>query len=243
MAGDKGSGKKGFAGLDSMVSEVEVPKALAPEPVRKEEKAAPPEPSRAQAQPAYTGSPTSGESSGKWWLLGVGVVALFAWAVGSSEQTPSDAIAPAEAPAAEAPAPEYAAAAEAAAPEYAPTEEAPAPDYAPAQNYEPAYTPEPAPADTSNNEEMPPVGSGLVFNRSQIRYCLSENIRIEARERQVDQYSETSVDAFNGAVNDYNTRCSNFRYRSGTLESVRSEVEANRYSLLRQGGASAASNP
>lgn len=220
MAGDKGSGKKGFAGLDSMVSEVEVPKAPAPEPVRKEEKAAPPEHSGAQPQPAYTGSPASGDSSGKWWLLAVGVIVFFAWAVGSREQIPSDAIAPVEAPA----------------PEYAPAAEAPE---APA----PTYAPEPAPTNASNDEEMPPVGNGLSFNTSQIRYCLSQKIRMSAWQSQVNESSETSVNAFNEAVNDYNMRCSHFRYRSGTLENVRSEVEANRYALTQQGDASAAANP
>lgn len=59
----------------------------------------------------------------------------------------------------------------------------------------------------------------------------------------MNSYSETSVDAFNAEVNDYNARCSNFRYRSGTLEGIRSEVEANRTALTRQGVASAAHNP
>lgn len=233
MSGDKGSGKKGFAGLDSMVSEVEVPKAPAPEPIRKEEMVASREPARAQPQPAYTGSPTSGGSSGKWWLIAIGVVGFFIWAYNSGEEAPDYAD---YAPAAEAPAPEYEPAAEAPAPEYAPAAEAQAPEDAP------AYSPGPEPA-TASDEEMPPAGSGLVFNRSQIRYCLSEKVRISAWEGQVDEYSETSVDAFNEAVNYYNMRCSNFQYRVGALESVRAEVDANRHALTLQGKASAAANP
>lgn len=239
MTGDKGSGKKGFAGLESMVSEVEVPKAPAPEPVRKEERAAPKEPAPIQPQPAYRGNPSSGGSAGKGWLLGIGVVVLILWALGSGKQTPASA------PGTEAPVPEAAAPApEAAAPAYAPEPAAPAPEAAdPAPAYVPAPAPAPAPAYTSNDEEMPPVGSGLLLNTSQIRYCLSQKIRMSAWQSQVNSYSETSVNAFNEAVNDYNVRCSNFKYRSGTLESVRSEVEANRYALTQQGDASAAANP
>jgi hypothetical protein len=66
---------------------------------------------------------------------------------------------------------------------------------------------------------------------------------MDAWEGQVNQYSNTSVDAFNAAVNDYNARCSHIRYPRGDLESVRSEVDANREALTRQGLAKAAGNP
>jgi len=94
-----------------------------------------------------------------------------------------------------------------------------------------------------HEETKPPVGGGLAFDRSQIRYCLSESIRMDAWEGQVNHYSDTSVDAFKAAVNDYNARCSHIRYRSEDLESVRSEVDANRVALTRQGLAKAAGNP
>jgi hypothetical protein len=92
-------------------------------------------------------------------------------------------------------------------------------------------------------ETKQPVGSELAFDRSQIRYCLSENIRMDAWEGRVNQYSDTSVAAFKAAVNDYNARCSHIRYRREDLESVRSEVDANRMALTRQGLAKAAGNP
>jgi len=230
MAGDKGSGKKGFAGLESMVSEVEVPKAPPPAPVRKEEKGAQLERTPRQPAPAYaTPNPSSSKSPWLGFLKIVGGLLFFSWLVSAAMRDPSPPP-PAMAPAPEAPAP----APEAPAP-------APAPYYQPAmsaQTYEP-----PASAAASNSEEKPPEGSGLVFNDSQMRYCLSEKIRMSGWESHVNQYSETSVNAFNEAVNDYNMRCSHFRYRSGTLESTRSEVEANRYALTQQGEASAAANP
>lgn len=213
MADDKA--KRGFAALDSMVSEVEAPKPASAEPVCQPE---PTEPTHAEPQPVYAAPPSSAGGSGKWWAVGIGIVVLIIWAAGSDKKSSAR---PASSPS-------YSA------PSYS------SPSYSPPA---PSYVPEPAPAYASNEEQMPPVGSGLSFNRAQIRYCLSEKIRISAWQSQVNEYSETSVDAFNMAVNDYNMRCSNFRYRSGALESVRSEVEANRYALQLQGMASAAENP
>jgi hypothetical protein len=221
MANDKG--KKGFAGLNSMVSDVEVPKprpAPAPEPVRQQEA---PRPS-AEPKPAYSPPKPSGGGAGKWWAIGIGVVVLFSWLGGSDKNSSARS----------APTPSYSA------PSY--STPAPVPAAAPAYT-PPVYVPEPAPVYATNDEEMPPVGSGLSLSRSQIRYCLSEKIRVTAWQGQVNEYSEASVDAFNEAVRDYNSRCSNFRYRSGALEGVRSEVEANRYALQLQGMASATMNP
>lgn len=203
-----GKDKKGFAGLDSMVSEVDVPKHV-PEPA---------EPMRAEPRPAYAAPPSPAGGSWKWWAVGIGVVFLVIWAGGSSEKsttTPSLN-------------PSYT----------SPTYSDPAPGYV----YVP-LAPESSPDSALNEEQMPPVGSGLSFNRAQIRYCLSEDIRISAWQEKINHYSESSVDAFNIAVNNYNMRCSSFRYRSGMLESVRAEVEANRYVLQLEGTRSALLNP
>jgi hypothetical protein len=209
--------KKGFAGFDSMVSNVEVPKprpAPVPDPVRQQETASQ---FRATPQTVYAGKQTRGGGSGKWWAIGIGVVVLYSWLMGTdnkSSSRPAAATPPYSAPSYSAPAP------------------AAAPAYTPAPTYE---------SDTS--EERPPVGSGLSLSRSQIRYCLSQKIRISSWQGHVDNYSQTSVDALNMAVDDFNARCSNFRYLSGVLESVRSEVEANRYALQLEGRNSAAANP
>jgi len=232
MGSDNRTGKKGFAGLDSMVSDVKIPKPSAPQPIHKDEPEANLEPITSSPQPAYTGNPSSGGSSGKWWAIGVGLAVFFIW-IGSSDKHTSSYIPPSPAPEAAAPAP----APEAWAPAPAPEAAAPAPALAQAAIYGPA------PTDTSGNEERPPVGSGLVFNRAQIRYCLSEKIRISAWQSQVDEYSETSVNAFNDAVNDYNSRCSNFRYRSGAVESVQSELNAVHHALRLEGMARAQANP
>jgi hypothetical protein len=105
----------------------------------------------------------------------------------------------------------------------------------------PAYPPSPR-TYASNEEQVPPFGSGMTLNQAQILYCLSQDVRLSAWQGAVNKYSENSVDAFNAAVNDYNARCSNSRYRNGTLESIRAEVEGNRRVLVSQGVAKASAN-
>lgn len=92
-------------------------------------------------------------------------------------------------------------------------------------------------------EVVPPVGTGVVLNRSQIRYCISEEFRLAAWYDRVNTSSDRSVDAYNRAVDNYNSRCANFRYSGNLLEQVRAEVEANRAALQREGMARAAANP
>ena len=84
-------------------------------------------------------------------------------------------------------------------------------------------------------EEPPPVGTGITLSPNQVRYCLAESIRMDGARSAVNQYLSTDVDHFNAMVADYNSRCGSFRYRSGTLESVKSEVEAGRDRLWAQG--------
>jgi hypothetical protein len=86
-------------------------------------------------------------------------------------------------------------------------------------------------------EIQPPAGTGITLTPDQIRYCLSENIRIDGAQGVLNRYNESDIDRFNYLIADYNSRCSNFRYRQGSLESVRAGVEANRARLLTEGAA------
>ena len=98
----------------------------------------------------------------------------------------------------------------------------------------PASTPAYEPPALSNVEQMPPVGSGMTLSNNQIRYCVSEDIRVTAMKDLINSYSSHEVDQFNAAVADYNSRCSSYRYRRGALESVTAEVQANRYALTQE---------
>lgn len=97
---------------------------------------------------------------------------------------------------------------------------------------QPSYAPSPAPGLV---EEMPNTGNGNLLGAGQIRYCLAEDIRLSTAKQSVNEYINSDVDRFNSMVADYNSRCSNFRYRKGALESVRSEVERFRTQLEAEG--------
>lgn len=86
-------------------------------------------------------------------------------------------------------------------------------------------------------EVLPPIAQNATLGRDQIRYCVAEDIRLEAARRVLNGARSWEIQRFNDMVQDYNARCSSFRYRSGALQSVRSEVEARRYLLERDGAA------
>lgn len=89
--------------------------------------------------------------------------------------------------------------------------------------------------DAESLEEKPPVGSGMILSFNQIRYCLSEDIRLGTIQDALDNYSKNEVDRFNAETRDYNSRCSNFKYRRGTLDAVKTEVNTLRASLVLEG--------
>lgn len=98
--------------------------------------------------------------------------------------------------------------------------------YRPTTAYQPSTTrpSSPSPSPASFAESRPPVGQGLVLNRSQVRYCVFQGARLEAmRSMTTTNYQ---INRFNGLIDDYNARCSNFRYTSGVLSSVRREASS-----------------
>jgi hypothetical protein len=222
---------RGFAGLGAMVSDIGVPKATS---TLGSGVAPPPLPgARTQATDPY-GSSASGRSSGGRVGIILGILAvvvllaviIIANAGNQPSYRPTQTYVPPPPP--------------------APTYKPAPPPYAPAPTYKPSpppYVPTPAPQYDANVETKPPFGSGHTLGRDQIRYCESQKIRVSAWQGALNRYSSTAINAFNAAVDDYNARCSNYRYYSGVLESVRSEVEARRYTLMAEGRALAAANP
>lgn len=85
------------------------------------------------------------------------------------------------------------------------------------------------------SESIPAVGRNNVLSMPEIRYCLAEKIRLDAAESVIDRYVHSDVDKFNQFINNYNTRCAEFRYRSGALESARRDVEPFRSQLQADG--------
>jgi hypothetical protein len=189
--------RKGFAGLEDMTSEVDVPEPVYRAPKPTPSVSTPPSPASntTRHQPfevdeSRLAPPKSkGMSSQMKWMIGIGVFIGLAVIGSLNDKTSSS-------------------------------------------NYS-------APA---VYEEMPTPGSGQVLADNQIRYCLSQDIRLTGWGAAVDHYSQTAIDSFNAAVSDYNARCSNYKYRRGALERVRSEVEARRGALDADGRLKASIN-
>ncbi|MCY3763101.1 MAG: hypothetical protein OXH50_17785 [Gemmatimonadetes bacterium] len=76
----------------------------------------------------------------------------------------------------------------------------------------------------------PPEGSDNLLFMAQIRWCLREEIRLEALRGLLKANPE--IDRFNTIVSEYNRRCSSFRYRPGTLERAKREIEAVRADIV-----------
>jgi hypothetical protein len=207
----KGEGK-GFAGLSSLVSDVDTtppptakkePPTAAPSAGRPASQPAQPQPQPSQRQTYQEpAQPPSGSSGGKW-VLGIAAVIGVLWLIGQSNKTTTS----------------------------------PAPAYSPpAQSTAPSYSPPVQPqAPSRPQESKPPVGQDLVFSTAQIRYCLAEDIRMESAKSALNNYIDSDVDRFNAMVADYNSRCGSFRYRSGVLESARRDVEPYRSQLQSEG--------
>ena len=219
---DRKDGAKGFAGLSSLVSDVDATISEAGRNAEAPPHAASREATRTTApqtsspssepSPAYQPPPQpgGGGSTGKW-IVGIAVVVGLIWLASlSDKRTPSTS-------------PTYTPAAE--------TQSAP--------STTPAWQP-PSPAVQQSNrptEEQPPVGNGLSLSMPQLRYCTAENIRLDAAKVVINSYSDTDIDRFNALVADYNSRCGQFKYRRGTLESARSEVEQHRSEIEAEGRA------
>lgn len=92
-------------------------------------------------------------------------------------------------------------------------------------------TPRPVPATSATVETRPlvetkpRVGQGLTLNQSQIRYCVFQGERLDI----IRTLSKTNhqIDKFNTLIGDYNSRCSNFRYRIGDLSAAEQEAREN----------------
>lgn len=222
----------GFSGLESMVSDVSrdvEAAARAPSQQKTEAKAKATESQRSEASAQTTPeSPQSGsaeprstpasELSGGKWLLGIVGTVVVLWLIATSgkQDTPQYMAPPASEPTP--------------LPIPAPSGPPPLAVPPPAPKQPLALVVPPTTSGTAQGQK-PPVGSGLVLEREQIRYCLSEKIRLDAIETVLNDTRRGEVDKFNVLVEDYNSRCGNFRYRRGLLESVRSEVEAQRSEL------------
>ncbi len=224
----KGEGK-GFAGLSSLVSDVDTtpPPAAKTEPAAPAPSSGPPAPQAAQQQSSQQNQtyqepaqPSSSGSSGGKWVLGIAAVIGVLWLIGQSDKSSTSPV-----------------------PAYSPPAQTSQTSQT-SQTATPSYSPPAEPqAPSRPQESMPPVGQDLVFSTAQIRYCLAEDIRLEGAKSAVNNYIDSDVDRFNAMVADYNSRCARFRYRSGALESARRDIDPYRSQLQAEGMSRFARSP
>lgn len=87
------------------------------------------------------------------------------------------------------------------------------------------------PAPSEFVEERPPVSRGELYSTPQLRYCLAESIRIEAVREVLDKSGPRSVEEFNARIEDFNARCSRYRFYESEMFIVKDEVERHRTRL------------
>ncbi len=100
-----------------------------------------------------------------------------------------------------------------------------------------ATTPTPAPVPTRLTEEIPPVGQDLILSEAQIRYCLAEDIRLDAARTALNLYNQADVDRFNAMIASYNSRCKSFTYHKRDMEIARDAIEPFRSDIQKEGQA------
>ncbi|MEQ6335675.1 hypothetical protein [Sphingobium sp. MK2] len=92
--------------------------------------------------------------------------------------------------------------------------------------------------EVSIKENRPPLYSiGTSFDRSQVRYCMMQKARLEAANNVSARPTEYKIQQFNLTVDDYNSRCSNFRYHNDDMTAVQQEVNENASRLRSEGEA------
>lgn len=237
---DQASTRKGFAGLSSLASDVKTDLADAEKEAkngsswtgtaghgsdpRVSEGPSAPAASRARFQAVRSQRRLNLSAPQKWWIIaGVVFVIWMATSMANSD-APLQAIATADTSS------------------VAPVEPlsgvtVPSAGSTPASSNEPLENPLDSllAKDGQEEEQMPPIGTQNILNANQIRYCLSEEIRLDGAREGLNKYSTSAVDSFNAMINDYNDRCGQFRYSATTLDAVRLSVEARRAELSSQG--------
>ena len=220
---EKKDSSKGFAGLSSMVSDVD---STVAQPTRDSRAAAThthgsssavdphasaPEREVSSRPPYQASAPPRGGASTGMWILGVGAVAGLIWLVSQSGERSSST-----------------------SPVYTSNTDSLSVS-SPSPTWQPAPSPPPAP--TRPIEEKPPTGTNNVLTAAQLRYCVAEEIRLDAAREVINNDTNLHVDRFNGIVEDYNSRCGKFRYRGSSLASAKAEIERFRSTLESDGRA------
>ena len=86
-------------------------------------------------------------------------------------------------------------------------------------------------ASSQLSEKIPAPGTGRLLNKREVRYCIFQGERLHILRTLVSSSSDREIDHFNAIIQDFNSRCSNFQYREGVLQTIEAEVPGNRSRL------------
>lgn len=92
----------------------------------------------------------------------------------------------------------------------------------------------PMEAPNSMREVKPTIGNGLTLSSDEITYCLAERLRLETINKNQDKYSSESLEPYNRYVDDYNSRCSDFRYEKYDMELAQNNVEKHKDEIIEE---------
>lgn len=87
-------------------------------------------------------------------------------------------------------------------------------------------------------ETRPASGAGeLTFSRAELRWCMFNDIRIEAARGDMPGAKQGQIQAFNAAVAEWNAACRRYRYSRSDGNAVQRQAEARRGALEAEGKA------
>ena len=89
-----------------------------------------------------------------------------------------------------------------------------------------------SPVDESLGEVPPPQGANRQLDASEINYCLSERVRVDAMRSLIDDKSEVQVENFGLRLRNFKLRCTKLLYRDSDMDQVKKSVDARISQLL-----------
>ena len=213
--------KKGFSGLSDLVSEVqEINEPIKAELNLEVESATPPKEHQSQQNIATSEtdrqtlnspppipvvkSDKSGENTGIKWIFGIIGVIFVIWLINSGEKEKSK-----------------------------PSYNSPSSSQSYSSPQSASRSADQTPVTSQNSEiqyTKPSIGTNNVLSVSEIRWCLRQSISIDAMRDIIE--TNSGIDEFNRIVNDHNSRCGSYRYRSGSHSSAESDVEPYRSQII-----------
>jgi hypothetical protein len=98
--------------------------------------------------------------------------------------------------------------------------------YSPSDSESPRYAAAASPPEEPLREVAPSQGTNLVLNASEIDYCLSEGIRLDAMRPLLTEKSRVQLRKFNLRSEDFKSRCAKFRYRDSDMNRVKKIVDS-----------------